>query len=163
MAPASESPLTEIEAAEAEAAIALDAFLPYRLSVLANTVSRAMARLYAERFDLTIPEWRVMAVLGAYAPLSASQVVARTAMDKVQVSRAVARLLETGRLDRQRDPADGRRSLLRLSGAGRQVYRQIVPLAQAVEARLLAPLDAAERAQLDRLLEKLQARAAELP
>ena len=74
------------------AALDLAAFLPYRLSVLANTISRSFARLYAARFDLTIPEWRVMAVLGAYAPLSAGDVAARTAMDKVGVSRAVARM-----------------------------------------------------------------------
>lgn len=62
--------------------LGLDTFLPYRLSVLANTVSSAFARLYADRFDLTIPEWRVMAVLGSQAPLSAGEVAARTAMDK---------------------------------------------------------------------------------
>ena len=75
----------------------LEHFLPYRLSVLSNRVSDAIARVYSERFALGVTEWRVMAVLGRYPDLSASEVAQRTAMDKVAVSRAVARLLD--RLD----------------------------------------------------------------
>lgn len=79
----------------------LDRFLPYRLSVLSNTVSTAIANRYTERFDLRIPEWRVLAVLGMQPGLSAADVAARTAMDAVAVSRAVTRLLKQGRLERR--------------------------------------------------------------
>src|SRR5690606_42112870 len=75
----------------------LDRFLPYRLSVLSNAVSAAIAREYAERFRLGITEWRVMAVLGLDPGLSASEVAGRTALDKVAGSRAVARLVGGGR------------------------------------------------------------------
>ena len=68
----------------------LDRFMPYRLSVVTNRVSSAIAQHYSQRFDLSIPEWRVIAVLGQSPGLSARQVAQRTAMDKVQVSRAVA-------------------------------------------------------------------------
>src|ERR1700754_2440284 len=71
----------------------LDHFIPYKLSVLSNRVSDAIARHYSDRFGLSIPEWRVMAVLGQTPGLSGSEVAVRTAMDKVQVSRAVASLL----------------------------------------------------------------------
>jgi DNA-binding MarR family transcriptional regulator len=146
----------------AVAPLALERFAPYRLSVLANTVSRAIARTYAERFDLTIPEWRVMAQLGRHGRLSASEIRGLTAMDKVRVSRAVARLVAAGRVRAGADPADQRRQLLALSAAGRRVYRAIVPLALEREATLLAPLDAVERATLDALLDKLQRSAAAL-
>lgn len=149
--------------AKPAAALMLDAFLPYRLTVLANSVSRAMARLYAERFDLTIPEWRVMAVLGSCAPLSANQVAERTAMDKVRVSRAVARLLRSGRIDRRPDAADRRRSLLRLSNQGKDIYEKILPLAHAVESKLVTALNTDERRALDDVMRKLQARARDLP
>ena len=79
-------------------------FLPYRLSVLSNTVSSAIAAAYFMNFGLTIPEWRVMAVLAANPGLSAAEVTARTAMDKVAVSRAVAALLSAGRLHRTTAP-----------------------------------------------------------
>lgn len=138
----------------------LDRFLPYRLSILANTVSSGVARIYARRFQLTIPEWRVMAVIGCYGPQSANQVAARTAMDKVRVSRAVARLISAGRLSRGVDGADRRRSVLTLTARGLAVHDRIVPLARAAEARLLSTMSAAERRQIDRLVAKLQSRAA---
>ena len=99
----------------------LEHFLPYRLSVLSNTVSEGIAQTYRDEFDLSVTEWRVIAVIGRYPGLSASEVVERTAMDKVTVSRAVAGLERDGRLLRRRDPEDGRRSALRLSASGRRI------------------------------------------
>src|SRR5690349_7529075 len=90
-------------------------FIPYRLSVLSNTVSSAIASAYHVRFKLSIPEWRVMAVLGMEPGLSAAQVAERTAMDKVAVSRAVSTLLHSRRVVRTMADADRRRSMLTLS------------------------------------------------
>ncbi len=137
----------------------LEHFLPHRLSVLTNTVSAALAAEYSERFDLSIPEWRVMAVL-AHAPgLSAADVAARTAMDKVAISRAVAGLLAAGRLRRRPAAGDRRRLALELSRAGRQVYGQIVPWALDYECRLLAALSPGGAAALDDALSTLIERA----
>ena len=133
----------------------LEHFLPYRLSVLSNRVSGTIARIYTERFALSITEWRVMAVLGRYPDLSANEVAQRTAMDKVAVSRAVARLLEAGRLQREIHGDDRRRSVLRLSEAGYGIYDEVAPLALEFERRLLQGIDDAERALLFRLLDRL--------
>ncbi len=122
-------------------------------------ISSAIARSYERRFRLSVPEWRVMAVLGRFGPLSASGVAEKTQMDKVRVSRAVARLLKTGRVSRRIDRMDRRRSILSLTPAGSAIHREIVPHARRVEARLLAGLSDAERDTLDRLLAKLEARA----
>lgn len=140
---------------EAPDRLELDRFLPYKLSVLSNRVSDAIARHYSERFALTIPEWRAMAALGNTPGLSASEVSARTAMDKVQVSRAVANLVENGRIDRTPDAADGRITRLSLSPRGQAIYLQVVPLALDLEARLIATLSDAERKSLDVLMQKL--------
>ncbi len=149
----------KLNQARSDRELALEHFLPYRLSVLSNTVSAQIAGEYGARFGLTIPEWRTLAVLGRFAPLTATGVVARTAMDKVRVSRAVSRLLADGLLERAVDPADRRRAPLRLSRKGRRIYEQIVPLALRREAELLDCLSAKEAQQLDRLLAKLQAQA----
>lgn len=133
----------------------LEHFLPYRLSVLSNRVSGAISRTYSERFDLGVTEWRVIAVLGRYPDLSAGEVAQRTAMDKVAVSRAVARLLEAGRLLRETSNADRRRSVLRLSDAGRAIFDEVAPHALEFQQRLLAGMDADERALLFRLLDRL--------
>ena len=137
----------------------LESFLPYRLSILTNTVSASIAVAYAERFDLTIPEWRVMAVVGREPGLSAIEVAERTMMDKVAVSRAVARLLKAGRLERQFADQDRRRSILTLSDDGNRVHANVAALALDYEARLLAGLDHEDIERLSALLEKLLTRA----
>ncbi len=83
----------------------LEHFLPYRLSVLANRVSRGFGRLYEQRFDLKLPEWRVMAVLGRQPGITARDVAELTAMDKVAISRAVARMIEMGRVSAEAENA----------------------------------------------------------
>ncbi|MCZ8132351.1 MAG: MarR family winged helix-turn-helix transcriptional regulator [Steroidobacteraceae bacterium] len=140
-------------------ALELGRFLPYRLSVLANTMSGAIATAYAERFDLSIPEWRVMAVLALEPGLSAAKVAERTAMDKVAVSRAVASLLRAKRVERSVEACDRRRSQLQLTARGHAVYREVVPFALAYEEAVLRGLPPRTREKLDELLEELLRRA----
>ncbi len=130
-------------------------FLPYRLSVLSNRISQAIADLYEQKFGLTVPEWRVVAVLGEDPGLSANDVAERTAMDKVAVSRAVSKLLETGKVARKFAKEDKRRSVLSLTDLGRDIYENIVPMALAYEAALLAELDPEQRMKLSAILDKL--------
>ncbi len=144
-----------VRSSQTPPALDLERFLPYRLSVLSNTVSEALATLYGERFNLNVTQWRVIAVIGRYPDLSAVEVAERTRMDKVAVSRAVAELVDSGRLDRRMDPFDRRRSVLNLSPAGRRDYEEIAPLALACEARLLSALSASERDALEGILDKL--------
>jgi DNA-binding MarR family transcriptional regulator len=137
----------------------LDRFVPYRLSVLSNIVSMSIAQAYEREFGLTIPEWRVLAVLARYPNLSAIEVAERTAMDKVAVSRAVQSLLSSRRLVRAYDKGDRRRSILRLSATGRAVYTRVAPLALNYERKLLNALSASDRRALNRLIERLMDRA----
>jgi DNA-binding MarR family transcriptional regulator len=139
------------------AVLELDRFVPYRLSVLSNRISQDIARLYAERFSLSVTEWRVLAVLGRYPDLSANEVAERTAMDKVAVSRAVASLIRDGRLKRRLHGDDRRRSVLALSAKGYRIYDEVAPLALAFERNLLSLLDADERQWLTRILDRLEA------
>ena len=146
----------------ADSQLVLEQFLPYRLSLLSNTVSNTIAREYRDLFGLSIPEWRVMAVLGRFGPLTASEACERTAMDKVTVSRAVARLIEQRLVKRETDPNDRRRSILKLTPRGARTHRQIVPIARGRESELAAALTDKERRNLDALLVKLQRRADEI-
>jgi DNA-binding MarR family transcriptional regulator len=139
--------------------LVLGRFLPYRLSVAAELVSGLFAESYERRFGLTIAEWRVMAILGEAAPRSTQDVIERSAMDRVKVSRAAIRLADKGLIDRRPHPRDARAHELRLTRRGRAVYEQIVPLAQRLQAELAALLSAEERAQLEAILDKLQAAA----
>jgi DNA-binding MarR family transcriptional regulator len=152
---------------EATSPLQLGEYAPYRLSVLSNVISRSVAQLYASQFELTIPEWRVMAILGLEEATSretmcANTVAQRTAMDKVQVSRAVSRMLEAGLIDRATDPEDRRRSVLQLTTKGHEVYEKLVPAALHYEEQLLAALSESQLAALDDLLDTLTKAAREL-
>jgi len=145
--------------AAAPRALELERFLPYRLSVLANTMSTALAGAYAERFQLSIPEWRVLAVLARAPGLSAAQVAERTAMDKVAVSRAVASLVRARRIERRVEESDRRRSHLALTARGLAVYDEVVPWALAYEEAVLRGVAPRTRAKLEALLDDLLLRA----
>lgn len=148
-------PLNVTQDAPQHAVLELENFLPYRLSILSNRISQTISGLYGQRFGLAVTEWRIMAILGRYPDLSAGEVAERTAMDKVAVSRALARLLERGLVQRDTHGADRRRSVLELSPVGYTVYDEVAPMALECERQLLASLDEADRAQLDILLAKL--------
>ncbi len=133
----------------------LDRLFSYRLSVLSNRISGAISREYHRRFGLAITEWRVMAVLGRFPGLSAGEVASRTAMDKVAVSRAVARLLERALIQREIHGDDRRRSVLALTDEGFRVYDEVAPMVNEYHQRMLEPLTDEERAMLDQLIDKL--------
>jgi DNA-binding MarR family transcriptional regulator len=145
--------------AAAKRKLDLEHFVPYRLSVLSNRVSSAIARQYSDRFGLSIPQWRVMAVLGGSPGRSAREVAARTAMDKVQVSRAVETLMRAKRVARSEDATDGRILRLSLTAKGRAIYDEVVPLALHLEDVFLSALKPEERRQFDALMAKLARQA----
>jgi len=137
----------------------LEDFLPYRLAVLSSTVSTTVARAYDKRFGVSIPEWRVIAVLGRFPGLSAVEVAERTLMDKVAVSRAVTKLIKNGRIDREFDDTDKRRSILNLSEDGKKLHDEIAQLALQFERDLLLGFSEEELEILNNIMERLLARA----
>lgn len=141
-----------------ETPLELERFLPYRLAVLTSLVSTKLAAVYARQFNLSVAEWRVLAILGRFPNATAGEIADRGALDKVAVSRAVASLVAGARLVRVIDPADRRRARLAMTASGQEVYRKIVPLARDYEGRLLAELTPEDQKALDRLLDFLTTR-----
>ncbi len=133
----------------------LQNFLPYRLSVLSNRISRAIADDYERQFSLSLLEWRVIAVLAEGDGLSAAKITEKTAMDKVAVSRTVKKLLVKTRIKREFSKSDKRRSIITLTKNGWDIYNKVVPLAIRYEATLLKELSLTEIKQLDHLIVKL--------
>jgi DNA-binding MarR family transcriptional regulator len=140
----------------------LENFLPYRLSVAEETVSRVIARDHLSRRGLTMPEWRMIAAVGRFGVMSPTAAGAYAGMDKVKVSRAAASLVAKGLLRQTDDPADGRGRLLRLTRKGSAFYADLVPTADAIEAALMESLSKTERAVLHKALAKLSAHAVTL-
>jgi DNA-binding MarR family transcriptional regulator len=124
-------------------------FLPYLLSVTSNAVSDS------------IPEWRVMAVLGDSGEHTQRELVNSTRMDKVAVNRACKVLEDRGLIARSPNARDGRSHHLDLTAAGHAIHGEIMPLALDMERRLFATLSAAERRTFQELLARIYAQAAD--
>jgi len=120
----------------------LNAFLPFRLNRLAAEVSERLAGIYAERFGLDIPQWRVLATLSA-GRCTAQAIVASTRTHKSTISRAVRELGARGLIERDVSGADKRAYVLKLTAEGRKLFRQLQPLVLAYEDELLSRMTAA--------------------
>lgn len=140
----------------------LQGYLPYRLAVTYNLVSRVFANRCREVTGLSIPEWRVLAVLGRKAPLTSQDVAQRSTMDKAKVSRAVTSLVEKGLVNRDGDEHDHRLNRLSLTAEGAETYDALVPMALSLEAGLTDPLSEEEVEILNSLLDRLQEGARQL-
>lgn len=144
---------------EAATGLKLDAYLPYRLSVASNAVSRLVARAYEERFGLTIPQWRLVCVLAEDGPSARGAIVSRTFMDAITVGRSARGLLKRRLIEQAAPGRSGRDRRLALTQEGERLHGEIAPLAMAYEAALIAGLAPAEVALLKRLLVRLQGAA----
>ncbi len=134
----------------------IERFIPYRLAVLSDWVSRSLANTYQARFGISIPEWRILANLAREEPLSAGELSERTNMDKPRVSRALQRMVRSQLIRRETDANDQRVAVIRMSDRGRELYQQIAPLALDWEQELLSGLTDDERRDLNRLLDRLR-------
>jgi DNA-binding MarR family transcriptional regulator len=128
--------------------------------VLANLVSQGLAGRYRARYAIGVTEWRILAVLGRFPGLTASEVSERTAMDKVGISRGVKSLTAKGLLQRRTDAGDRRRQRLFITaGRGQRVLSEIIPTARDYEQRLLQVLTGSEWTAFSNALDKLRERA----
>jgi len=156
--------MTDSKADETEksGAFNLDRFFPYLTRIYYRAVSESVSGIYKKEFGLTASEWRTMAVLGSYHFLSASDIVAHSSMDKVNVSRAVKGLQARGFLKRDIDDDDRRRAVLRLTDAGQKAFNTLVPMVRAREEECLSGLTGEERTALISMMERVRINAIKL-
>lgn len=146
----------------AERSLVLDEFIPFRLSVTSNLVSDTIARTYRALFGLSIPEWRLVAVVAETGGISQGAIGSRTRMDKVTVSRAAIALVERGLMEREGNPGDKRSHLLKLTRAGRELYAAIAPKALDLERRIFDRFGAQELEAFVAMLRRIDAAALEM-
>jgi DNA-binding MarR family transcriptional regulator len=147
---------------EDDVALKLETFLPYRLNVCANIVSQALSRIYAERYKIGVPEWRVLVTLGQFGNMTAKAIGLHSHMHKTKVSRAVAMLERRKWVARRANRADLREAFLSLTPAGRDIYSELAPIALEFARQLMETIEPADRAALTRAMDKMNERAARL-
>lgn len=157
----SDSSLDAAPAAD-HASLRLETFLPYRLNVCSALVTQALSRIYAERYHMSVPEWRVLVTLGEVGPMTAKAIGLHSHMHKTKVSRAVAMLERRRLVTRKENRADRREAFLSLTPTGRTVYEELTPAALAFVAELLGSVPEGERVVFDRTLTKLIERSKQL-
>jgi DNA-binding MarR family transcriptional regulator len=145
-----------------QAPLKLEEFLPYRLNVMASLVSQALSRIYAERYGIGVPEWRVLVTLGQYGMMTGKAIGAHSHMHKTKVSRAVALLEKRKLINRRANKADLRESFLTLAPAGRAMYESLAPSAMEFAKRLSEAIEPADRPAFERAIERLTGRSAQL-
>jgi len=139
---------------------ALEDSVFFKLVRVVNLTARPFQQRVGRQHQLTLNEWRAMAVLGAQPGLTATQVADLTGLDKMAVSRALAGLQRHKRLHRHEDPTDQRRSRLYLSSIGKALYATASAQAREREAELFAGVDPAELRGMNATLDKLIASVA---
>jgi MarR family transcriptional regulator, temperature-dependent positive regulator of motility len=127
----------------------------YRIGYLFNHFSGPVYKWTAAEWGLQRPEFATLFCAAHLGDITATDVVSLTGIPKNSVSRAVKRLTEERWLHSQADEADGRRAILKLTAAGQRVYERILPRFRERQDRMMAVLSPAERAEFNRLLDKL--------
>lgn len=141
-----------------DAPLKLEEFLPYQLNVAASLVSNALSRLYAERYRIGVPEWRVLVTLGQFGVMTGKAVGAHSHMHKTKVSRAVAHLEKRKLVQRRANKSDLRESLLSLTPEGRAIYNELAPDARDFADKLLDAIAPGDRPIFARALDQLTKR-----
>lgn len=133
----------------------LSTFLPYRLAVLSERVSKRLAAEYERLHGLNVAEWRVLVHLQRLGTASVRDIHARANLDKPRVSRAVGRLEKAGFVAKKAGGTDARLVQIELTAAGQAALTEIIPAMREIEARLLAVLSEGELNSLSQIEEKL--------
>jgi DNA-binding MarR family transcriptional regulator len=135
--------------------LVLERFMPFKIAILSNRFAARFAELYGQSYGLSVPDWRVLAVVAPQPGVTAREVVELTNIDKTQVSRAVARMIERKLMARRVNVEDRRLQHLYVTPAGLQIYDALAPQELEMEDRLMGGLTDEEGVALHALLDRL--------
>ena len=132
-------------------------FFPYLVRVFYRDVTTAIASIYQAQFGMTPAEWRCMVLIGPSNKLTANEIVMRSTMDKVTVSRAITRMKRNSWIESHANIADGRSKLISLSSEGRAVYYDLTPQALEMEQKLLRGISEEQKRQFISIMNQISA------
>jgi len=133
----------------------LHSFLPFLMHHASEKVSLGFREVYRDRYRMTRSEWRVLATLGQYGALTATEIVAHTGLHKTKVSRAVFSIEKRRWLKRNQDEKDRRIHRLELTGPGMSAFQSLCEAGIAYDRKVRDFLGEDEFKRLSDLLQKL--------
>lgn len=138
-------------------------FLTFRITRLSNALRTGLTKRYLEEFELSLPEWRLLALIARFAPLRFSEVTSRSSMDKGQVSRTLREMSKKGLVKMKAIRSAGSRSaealaapvMVSITPKGKALYASVLPVARKRQAEIIMTLSESERVALYSILDKL--------
>ena len=124
---------------------------------MSSLVSQALSQVYARRYGIGVPEWRVLVTLGQFDVMTAKAIGGHTHMHKTKVSRAVAQMERRRLVTRRPNRDDMREAFLSLTASGRTMYEEVAPHAIDFARRLTDILTPTDREAFNRALQQLTA------
>lgn len=134
-------------------------YFSYKLSILSNRLSVGTSRLYADRYDLTLRNWRIINIVGHFQPISPIEISKISHYDRGQVSRALEQLEARLLIQRTEEGGVGNKTSISLSDAGMRMFNEILPIARQREAELLSAIPAEDVKSLNLMIDALLAKA----
>lgn len=134
----------------------LATFVPYRISILATLIRRALSEIYREDPGLTEPEWKVLTTIAHKGPLPSGDIGLHMTLDRMAISRALKRLIKLKLVARSPLERDQRMTEVKLSEHGDRVFSGLARQAATIEEFILAPLSAEEASEFLRSIDKIE-------
>ena len=133
----------------------LDQFITFRLLRLTNQLNRQAGKILASHVGLRLPEWRCLAILGAYGSMQVNQVATKLSADKGLISRSLSSLEKSGLVKTKRGTEDKRQIVIALTPRGKKMVDTIMPIMQQRQETLIGALSKKEQSELHRMIDKL--------
>jgi DNA-binding MarR family transcriptional regulator len=136
----------------------ISGLLSYRLVVVSTLLTRSQLARFAAVSYISLSEWRTLALVGSFGPLSVKSLSRHAGLDFGQTSRLASAMCANGLIEKAR-AEDGRSVTLALTDEGRALRRRLWAVAMRCNAEFLDSLGAADRKGLLSALDKLAAKA----
>lgn len=133
----------------------LEAWFNFKINLLSNRISRVVSGAYSNSYGIGIIDWRAIVAIRHFGPVTASEISDKANLDKGSLSRAIEQLVAKGLVSKSLSKQDRRRSILKLTVVGEELYNEIAPLALQRQQALLSVLEREEHALLMRLVDRV--------
>jgi DNA-binding MarR family transcriptional regulator len=169
--PASKSACPWINLSRTGSNLSVEDFLSFRVTRLSNALRANLTKRYLAEFELSLPEWRLLALVARFAPMRFSEVTSRSRMDKGQVSRTLRAMAKRGMTKMKTIRGRGGRPaevlaapvMVSITAKGRNLYRAVLPVARKRQAEMLMTLSERDRLELYTVMDRLFATVGQVP
>ncbi|MCA0850421.1 MarR family winged helix-turn-helix transcriptional regulator [Salipiger thiooxidans] len=129
--------------------------IAFQIHLLNLRLSGQARAIIARHGDLTLPQWRIIRLIGLDPSQGSTAHRKALGFDKSQFSKTVATLVERGYIETQPHPTDKRQFIPVLTGKGHLALNKLEPELDRRQAHLLSALTPEEQRMIAPMLEKL--------